>query len=502
MAGVRRGSAAAPPRSGASIDPLLFLVTGVVLVVGVTLAAAFARAGLPVLVAFLGLGMLLGPDGPGGIAFDDPDLARTIGTIGLVAILWEGGLTSSWRDIRPVVVPAALLATLGVVVTAGIVGVAAQALFDLTWPEALLLGAVVGSTDAAAVFATLRATNLRRRIAGLLEAESGLNDPIAVALTIGLIEWVTGDGYGAPDLALAVIGTLLIGLVIGGAIAVAAVWAIRLLPPGTAPFTPVLSVAVAAIAFGLPEVLGGSGLLSVYVVALAVGNTPSPARRSLAVFDGGLAFLAQIALFVTLGLLVFPSELGAVAVPALLLTAVLIAVARPVATWLCTLRLGFTRAERTLLAWSGLRGAVPIILATFVLSEGVGASDTIFNAVFFVVLVSAAIQGPLLQPLARRLGLAGEARAFYEPPLEIGAIGGADIIEFSVGADDVPAGRRVRELGLPRTSLLAVVLRDGEAIPPRGRTQLETGDRLYILTRADDLAEVERVVEGWRATPA
>jgi cell volume regulation protein A len=273
------------------------------------------------------------------------------------------------------------------------------------------------------------------------------------------------------------------------------------MPPGTAPFTPVLSVAVAAIAFGLPEVVGGSGLLSVYVVALAIGNTPSPARRSLAVFHGGLAFIAQIALFVTLGLLVFPSELGGVAVPALLLTAVLIAVARPVATWLCTARLGFTRAERTLVAWSGLRGAVPIILATFVLSEGVGASDTIFNSVFFVVLVSAAIQGPLLQPLARRLGLAGEARAVYEPPLEIGAVGGADILEFSVGADDLPAGRRVRELGLPRTALLAVVLRAGEAIPPRGSTELEAGDRLYILTRADDLAEVERVIEGGRAAP-
>lgn len=453
------------------------------------------------LVAFLGLGMLLGSDGPGGIAFDDPDLARTIGTVGLVAILWEGGLTASWRDIRPVAVPAALLATVGVVVTAGIVGVTAQALFDLTWPEAMLLGAVVGSTDAAAVFATLRATNLRRRIAGLLEAESGLNDPIAVAMTLGFIEWVTRDDYGAPDLALAVAGTLLIGLVIGAVIAAAAVWAIRRLPPGTAPFVPVLSVAVAAIAFGLPEAVGGSGLLSVYVVALAIGNTPSPVRRSLAVFHGGIAFIAQIALFVTLGLLVFPSELGGVAVPALLLTAVLIAVARPVATWLCTVRLGFSGAERTLIAWSGLRGAVPIILATFVLSEGVGASDTIFNSVFFVVLVSAAIQGPLLQPLARRLGLAGEARAVYEPPLEIGAVGGADILEFSVGADDLPAGRRVRELGLPRTALLAVVLRTGEAIPPRGSTELEAGDRLYILTRADDLAEVERVIESWRAAP-
>lgn len=481
------------------MDAGVILLFGGVLLAGVAMAVTAARAGVPILVAFLGLGMLLGSDGPGGIAFDDPDLARAIGTAGLIAILWEGGLTTRWREMRPGLVPAGLLATAGVAITAGIVGLAAYTLFDVTWVEAMLLGAVVGSTDAAAVFATLRATTLRRGLARLLEAESGLNDPMAVALTLGLITWATSDGgYGAADLAGAVLATLTIGLALGLLLAAAASWGLRRMPASLVPFMPILSVGLAAVTFGLVEVAGGSGFLAVYVVALAVGNTPGPQRRSIASFHTGLAFLAQITLFVTLGLLVFPSRLDGVAAASLLLTAVLVLVARPVAVWLCTPGRRWSMSERVLLSWAGLRGAVPIVLATFALSEGVAASPVIFDAVFFVVLLSAAIQGPLLVPLAKRLGLAGEGQVLYEPPLEVGAVGGADVLEFDVRARDLPAGRLVRDLGLPRTALLAVVLRDGDAIPPRGSTRLDAGDRLYVLARAEHLAEVERLMSGWR----
>jgi potassium/hydrogen antiporter len=470
-------------------------------VLGVLAALAATRAGLPVLVAFLGIGMLLGSEGIGGLAFDDAELARFVGIAGLVAILWEGGLTTAWRDIRGVLAPAGLLATVGVVVTAGIVGGAAYALFDLTLAEAMLVGAVVGSTDAAAVFATLRFTTLRRRVAGLLEAESGMNDPMAVALTFGLIAMVTSDASGVQGLAFSVVWALGIGTVAGLALGEVAARAVSRLPAAFGPFAPVLSVGMACIAFGLPEAIGGSGFLAVYLVALRVGNTPNPFRRSLAAFHQGLAFLAQVALFVVLGLLVFPSELVPIILPGLALAAVLVLIARPVAVWLCTLGQGLDAREKTLVSWAGLRGAVPIVLATFVLSEQVGASNTIFNAVFFVVLVSAAVQGPLLEPLARWLRLAGEARAIYEPPLEIGAVGGADILEFSVGEGDAAAGKRVRELGLPRTALLAVVVRGREAIPPRGRMTIEAGDRLYVLTRAEDLERVELLLDRWRDGP-
>ncbi len=462
-------------------------------------AVAATRAGLPVLVAFLVLGMLLGSDGPGGIDFDDADLARTVGTIGLLAILWEGGLTTRWRDVRPVLGPAALLATVGVAITAVLVGLAGLVLFDLSGPEAMLLGAVVGSTDAAAVFATLRFTTLRRRIGALLEAESGLNDPMAVALTLGLIEWVTApDGYDLVDLLPMIAQSLGIGLVAGVVIGRIAAWIISRAPISAGPFVPVVSVGLAAIAFAAPETMGGSGFLSVYLVALFVGNTPNAFRRSLATFHEGLAFISQIVLFGVLGLLVFPSELGAVAASGLILTLVLVLVARPAAVWLCTLGQGFDVREKVLLSWAGLRGAVPIVLATFALSEGLEASETIFNAVFFVVLLSAAIQGPVLAPLARRLRLAGAPRALYEAPLEVGPVGGADVLEYTVRSGDGADGLLVRELGLPRSALLAVVVRADEVIPPRGSTRVTAGDRLYVLTRAQALREVEAAMGAWR----
>lgn len=459
------------------------------------------RLGLPVLVAFLGLGMLLGSDGPGGVEFSDADLARVVGTVGLVAILWEGGLTARWRDVRPVLGPAALLATVGVVVTAGVVGLAALLLFDLEPAEAMLLGAVVGSTDAAAVFATLRFTRLRRRIGGLLEAESGLNDPMAVALTLGLIEWVRTPGYGVPDIAAEVASGLGIGLVVGLALGVVAARALGRVPAGAAPFVPVISVGMAVLAFALPEALGGSGFLGVYLVALIVGNTPHPFRRALSLFHEGLAFLAQIVLFGVLGLLVFPGRLGPVVPAALALTVVLVLVARPLAVWLCTLGAGLGARERVLVSWAGLRGAVPIVLATFALSEGLDASETIFDAVFFVVLLSAAIQGPLLAPLARALGVAGEPRTLYEPALEVGPVGDADVLEYTACAGDGVAGRRVRDLGIPRSALLAVIVRGDRAIPPRGSTLVLADDRLYVLTRASALTEVEELIEAWREPP-
>jgi len=360
------------------------LIAGGVLALAVLAAVGTRRLCVPLLVTFLGLGMLLGSEGLGGIYFDDAELARSIGVVGLLAILFEGGLTTDWSDFRPVVLPAFLLSTVGVAVTAAVTGVAAYFLFDLSPAAAFLLGAVVGSTDAAAVFATLRFTTLRRRTAALLGAESGVNDPTAVALTLGLIAWLTKPAYGTDDLALLLVRQLVVGLAIGIALGLIAA---RLLPR-------------------LPR-----DLLSAYIVALWLGNTPMPLRRAILTFHEGLAFLAQVVLFIVLGLLVFPSRLGPVALASLALTAALLFVARPAAVLLSTAGFRFSPRERLFLSWAGLRGAVPIVLATFVESAGVGASGTIFNAVFFVVLVSALAQGLTLDPLARRLDLAGTGRA-------------------------------------------------------------------------------------------
>jgi cell volume regulation protein A len=477
----------------------LILLVGGILLAAVAAATVAGRAGVPVLVAFLGLGMVLGSDGLGGIDFSDVHLARTIGIIGLAIILFEGGITTPWRAIRPVLVPATMLSTVGVVVSTAITGVVAHAVFPLSWSASMLLGAVVASTDAAAVFSTLRVANIRRRLARVLEAESGANDPIAVALTIGLIQWVIDPSYGLGDLIVLVARQLSVGLVLGIAVGAASAWALARLPGPAVQFAPVATVAAGAIGFGLADVAGGSGFLAVYIVGLFVGNTATPMRRYLVSFHAGLAFLAQVGLFIVLGLLVFPSQLGPVILPGLALVAVLLFVARPAAVWLSTVFQGFDVRERTLLGWAGLRGAVPIVLATYPLAEGLPQSNTIFNAVFFVVLASALIQGPTLEPLARTLRLTGH-RGTYQPPLEVAAVDslGSGLLEFGVVDDSAVAGRYVRDLGLPRDALVAVVVRNGQALPPRGSTLIESGDRLYVLSRKESRRKVEELFEAWR----
>jgi cell volume regulation protein A len=476
----------------------LLLLVGAVLAGSILVALGAARVGVPSLVAFLALGMLLGSDGPGGIEFDDAELARTVGIIGLAAILYEGGLSTSWRRLRRVAAPAALLSTVGVVATAVLTGAAAYFLFDLSWLESVLLGAVVASTDAAAVFATLRYTHVRRRLARTLEAETGINDPVAIALTIGLIDWIEESSFAFPDLLLLVVRQLGLGLVVGVVLGALAIWLFGRLPHSIGAFAPVASVATGAISFGAADVIGGSGFLAVYLVGLAVGSTPSRYRRQLVSFHEGLAFLAQVTMFVVLGLLVFPSDLPAVALAGLVLATLLVVVIRPVAVWVSTAFNDFTSRERALLGWAGLRGAVPIVLATFVLSSEIGNAETIFNAVFFVVVVSALVQGTTLEWIAGRLGLVDPRPAAVTAPLEVDALGSLELVEFDVGGDHAIAGAAVRELGLPRSALIAVVARGGDTIPPRGSTVLEPGDRLFVLTPRGTRADLDDVFTRWR----
>ncbi|MGH3018049.1 MAG: potassium/proton antiporter [Gaiellaceae bacterium] len=476
----------------------MLLVVGAILAGSILVALGAARVGVPSLVAFLALGMLLGSDGPGGIEFDDAELARTVGVVGLAAILFEGGLSTSWRRLRRVAVPATLLATIGVIASTLLTGVAAYYLFDLSWLEAVLLGAVVASTDAAAVFATLRFTHIRRRLARTLEAETGINDPVAIALTIGLIAWIEEPDFEFPDLVVSVVEQLGIGLVIGVGLAVVALWVFARLPHSIGSFAPVASVAAGALSFGVADVAGGSGFLAVYLVGLAVGSTPSRHRRQLVAFHEGLAFLAQVTMFVVLGLLVFPKDLPEVALAGLALAVLLMVAIRPAAVWLSTALSTFTARERILLGWAGLRGAVPIVLATFVLSSDVEHAETIFNAVFFVVVVSALVQGTTLEWVAERLGLVDPRPEVVAAPLEVDALGTLELVEFDVAGDHAIAGALVRELGLPRSALIALVARGRETIPPRGSTLVEPGDRLFVLAPRTLRPELEDVFSRWR----
>jgi cell volume regulation protein A len=488
-------------------DGTLILIAGSLLALGIAATLLAGRLRVPGLVLFLVLGMAIGSDGLGLIEFgateSDVELARTIGIIALTLILFEGGLAAGWSEVRPVLRGALPLATVGTLVTALVTGLSAHLLFDLTVLEGLLLGSVIASTDSAAIFSVLRGSSVKRRVARTLEAESGFNDPIAVLLVLGFIAWIQGPDYGLADMAVLVVEQLSIGALAGFAIGGAAVAAFRRVRFATTGLYPVASIATAAIAYGAADQLGGSGFLAVYMTGLSLGSARIPARRTIDDFHAGLAWVAQIALFFTLGLLVFPSELGEVARDGLLLALVLTLVARPIATLLSTAPAGYSAREMTLVSWAGLRGALPVVFATFPVIEGIPKAELFFNLVFFVVIVSALAQGATINPLARLLGLTSAREAVPPPVMEVGTIRrlGAEVLEFPVRAGDALVGRLVNELGIPRDALVNIIVRDDEALLPRGSTEVAAGDRLHILVREQARAEVEALFGRWRDGP-
>ena len=322
---------------------------------------------------------------------------------------------------------------------------------------------------------------------------------MAIALTLGLITWIERpNDYGVADLTLLVVRQLGIGLIVGVALGAAVAWLFARLPESIGGFAPVASLAVAALSFGTADVMGGSGFLAVYLVGLAVGSTPSRYRQHLVAFHEGLAFVAQVVLFIVLGLLVFPHELPAVAFSGLALAMLLVLVIRPLAVWVSTALNDFTWRERLLIGWAGLRGAVPIVLATFVLSSGVPKDDMIFNAVFFVVVVSTILQGTTLERVAGKLKLLSPAPPPGEAPLEVGASSKLELIDFVVASDHAIAGAAVREVGLPRSAIIAVIDRGNDSFPPRGSTVLEPGDRLFVLAPRSISQNVQDVFARWR----
>ncbi|MGH2923517.1 MAG: potassium/proton antiporter [Solirubrobacterales bacterium] len=484
-------------------DTEMILIAGAVLGLGIAAALIADRVQVPGLLLFLGLGMLVGSEGIGGAEFDDAELTRTLGTIGLVLILFEGGLSAGWSQIRPVLPTAISLATVGTILTALIAGLFATWILDLGTLEGLIIGAAIAATDSAAIFAVLRGSNLRRKIARSLEGESGMNDPVALLLVTGFIALIEEPDFTVPEMALELVGRLALGAALGVGIGVAARGAFRRLRWPTPGLYPVASLAAAALSYGVTESLYGSGFLAVYLTALVLGTGSVPGQRTITAFHQGLAWISQIALFFLLGLLVFPSELGAVAGEGLLLSAVLIFVARPVAAFVSSLPGRFSLRGRLMLGWAGLRGAIPIWLATFPVIAGVEGSSEIFNIVFFVVLTSTLIQGTTFEPLARRLKLTTTEPALPRPLVESGTIRrlGGDVFAYRVEPDAAIVGRPVRDLGLPRQGLVNVIVRGEEAIPPRGSTAIEAGDELHILVRADARSEVEELMRRWREGP-
>lgn len=393
-------------------DGQLILVAGALLLAGFGASLVAERLRMPALTLFLGLGMLIGSDGAGWINFGvdqgDYRLTRLIGSVALLLILFEAGLASGYERLRPVLRPSISLATVGTLVTAAITGAAAAWLFDLPILHGLLLGSALAASDGAAVFALLRGVRLKPRIARTLEGEAGLNDPVAVALVIGLIAVITKSNQGVGDFAWILVKELGLGAAAGALAAGLSTLAARRLGEIPENLQLVASIATAALAFGAAASLHGSGFLAVYIAGIAWGSAPMHAGRAVRAFHEGLAAVAEFALFLALGLLVFPSQLGDIALKGLALAVIVAFVARPVAVLLATALDDFERRERALLGWAGLRGAVPVVLAAFPVIEGVPGSHDFFNVVFFAVLVSSLVQGTTVGPLARRLGLLEE----------------------------------------------------------------------------------------------
>src|SRR5919197_12362 len=419
-------------------DGQLILVAGALLAGGLVATVVAVRLRVPGLVLFVGLGMVVGSDGTGWIEFNDYRLARTIGVIALALILFEGGLASGYREIRPVLAPGIALAILGTALTAVVAGLAAAWLLDFSLLEGLLLGSILAATDGAAIFALLRGSTLRRKLARTLEAESGFNDPVAVLLVLAFIEFVTNPGYGLGDMAWLFARQLAIGAVVGAAVGLGAVASFRRLHLATSGLYPVASLATVALAFGGADSLHGSGFLAAYVAGLALGSATIPAKQTITTFHQGLAWVAQLTMFLALGLLVFPSQLGDVALEGTVLALVVILVARPLATVAATTVGGYSLRERIVLGWAGLRGAVPVVLATFPVIEDVPGSLEFFNIVFFAVVLSTLVQGSTFEWLARRLRLTTAEPALPRPLAEAGTIRrlGAEVLEYPVSRGD------------------------------------------------------------------
>ena len=484
-------------------DGELLLIVGALMATGIAAAVVATRIRVPGLLLFLGLGMAVGSDGLGWISFTDYELTQRIGIIALVLILFEGGLAAGWGEIMPVLRPSLALATIGTALTAVIGGFIAAWLFDLSLLEGMLLGSIVSCTDGAAIFSLLRGSTLRRRLARTLEGEAGFNDPVAVLLVVGFVDWIQKPGYGLFDMLGKMAEEMAIGAAVGLLVGRVAVWAIGQVRLSSAGLYPVASVAVCTFAFGAADVIHGSGFLAVYLAGLAIGSSRLPAKRTIVTFHEGLAWVAQLTMFFTLGLLVFPSQFGDTALEGTVLAVAAVVVARPLSVFVATLFAGFEVREQLVLGWAGLRGAVPVVLATFPVLSGVPDSERFFNIVFFAVIVSTLLQGMTFESFARRLGVTTNEKAVPTPLTNAGAIRrlGAEVVEFEVKADDAAAGVRVRDLQLPRDALLNVIVRGEQAIPPRGSTEVAAGDMLHVLVRQEVAIEFSALLERWRSGP-
>ena len=476
---------------------LIYFAIALLMTISIVLGTFSARFGFPLLLIFLGVGMLAGEDGIGGIPFDNHQVAYAIGNLALAIILLDGGLRTKVENFRVGLWPALPLATFGVVITAGLCGLFAAWLLDLPLLVGVLLGSIVGSTDAAAVFALLNnsGTHLKQRVSSTLEIESGSNDPMAIFLTVALLEALTSDEGGLT-------GTLLLSLVqqlgigglmgvVGGMLSVPLINRLHL----SDGLYPLLVASFGVLIFAITNMLNGSGILAIYITGIFIGNQRVRSKQNILQVMDGLAWLSQIGMFLILGLLVSPHEILDTAIPALIISAFLILIARPIAVAICLAPFVFSLRERTFVAWVGLRGAVPIILAIFPMTYGLPEAPLLFNVAFIVVLVSLLLQGFTIAPAARllKVEVPPEPTPFLRHALELPTKREYEIFVFHLDERTHCTNIAIRDLGMPIGTRIAALFRDESLIFPKGETVVRSGDNLLVVGKSEDLSSLSRM---------
>ncbi len=473
----------------------IILVGSLLLMASIVASKTSFKLGIPTLILFLAVGMLAGSEGLGGINFDDFHAAHLVGIIALNFILFSGGMDTRWDAVKPVIRQGILLSTLGVALTAIIIGLAAHLFANLSLLEGLLLGSIVSATDAAAVFSILRTRSigLKGNIRPLLELESGSNDPMAYLLTVSITYLLTsGTNASAVSLIIRFVQEMAIGAALGYAFGKGMVWAVNRVKLEIEGLYPVLIMAMIFFTFSFTDIVGGNGFLAVYISALVLGNSNFIHKKSTIKFYDGQAWLMQIVLFLTLGLLVFPSHIVPITGIGILISLVLIFVARPIAIFICLAPFRMKTREKLFISWVGLRGAVPIVFAIYPLTAGVSNADLLFHLVFFISAISVLLQGYSLPLMAKWLKVTVPKKLKKRSPLDWELYDNiqTELVEVILPGNSPAVGKAIVKLKLPRPALIVLVVRDEKYIQPNGSTVLEEGDKLVLLA-----SDKERLVQ-------
>lgn len=463
----------------------IILIGSILLIASMVASKTSFKLGIPVLIFFLAIGMLAGSEGFGGIEFDDPHTAQLLGILALNFILFSGGMDTKWESIRPIIWRGVSLSTLGVLVTAGTIGAFVYLITDLTLVEGLLLGSIVSATDAAAVFSILRTRNigLKGQLRPLLELESGSNDPMAYILTISFTYLVVNGDATLSKLVFQFVKEMIIGGILGLVLGRLMTFTINKVALETEGLYPVLIMALIFFTFAITDALGGNGFLAVYLSALVLGNSNFIHKKSIIRFYDGQAWLMQIVMFLTLGLLVFPSHIKPIAGTGILIALVLIFVARPVAVFISLSFSKMKTREKLFISWVGLRGAVPIVFATYPLIAGIAKADLIFHLVFFISASSVLLQGYTLPLVAKWLKVTVPKKVKKITPLDMELYDTvrSEFVEVILSGNSNAVGKAIVKLKLPNSALIVLLVRDGKYIQPNGSTVLEEGDKLLLL---------------------